>query len=255
MSARVAADARWSSCATAGAQLKGKPIMTAIKARQAPQRALQRGPVGRRLAAAIVLAFVAGGVLDDQAALALEEQKGETAALEACDRRLCGILVGKNPQGPDLRCALTKTWAKSAIKEADSQHVSWGFGDARCSMDIKISRASLVEAVTDKKTTFRPGRLTANCLVEQDGRLEKVTAIVSPKIEFRDGNADKVWIRLKSIDGPTSVKLTVQTAAQLADTFGVFHRQMLKNINRYIGRHCPKAVNGEAETSAKGKGK
>jgi hypothetical protein len=112
-----------------------------------------------------------------------------------------------------------------------------------------------VEAVTEEKATFRPGRLTANCVVEQDGRLEKVTAIVSPKIEFRDGKADKVWIRLKSIDGPASVTLTVQTAAQLADTFGVFHRQMLKNINRYIGRHCPKTVNGEPEKPAKAKGK
>jgi hypothetical protein len=185
---------------------------------------------------------VPAGLLNGPAALALEQQKSEAAAIEACDRRLCAILVGKSRHGPDLSCALTKTWARSAIKEADTQQLSWGFGDARCSMDVKLSRERLVEAMTAERNTFHAGRLTANCVVEQDGRPEKVTAVVAPKIEFRGGKADKVWVRLKSVDGPASVTLTLQTAAQLADTFGLFHRQMIKGINRYIGRHCPKAL-------------
>jgi hypothetical protein len=203
--------------------------------------------VVRLRAAAVAIGVLGAGVpalvLSGSAALALEEQKGEAAAIEACDKRLCAILVGKSPQGPDLKCALTKTWARSTIKEADSRQVSWGFGDARCSVDINLSRAKLVEAMTAERTTFHTGRLTANCVVEQDGQLEKVTAVVAPKIEFRDGKAEKVWVRLKSVDGPASVTLTLQTAAQLADTFGLFHRQMIKNINRYIDRHCPKTLN------------
>jgi hypothetical protein len=63
--------------------------------------------------------------------------------------------------------------------------------------------------------------------------------VVAPKIVFRNGRAEKIWVNLKSIDGPTSISYTVQTAAQLADTFGLFHRQMIKSINRYIERHCP----------------
>jgi hypothetical protein len=203
--------------------------------------------VVRLRAAAVAIGVLGAGVpalvLSGSAALALEEQKGEAAAIEACDKRLCAILVSKSPQGPDLKCALTKTWARSAIKEADSRQLSWGFGDARCSVDINLSRAKLVEAMTAERTTFHTGRLTANCVVEQDGQLEKVTAVVAPKIEFRDGKAEKVWVRLKSVDGPASVTLTLQTAAQLADTFGLFHRQMIKNINRYIDRHCPKTLN------------
>jgi hypothetical protein len=203
--------------------------------------------VVRLRAAAVAIGVLGAGVpalvLSGSAALALEEQKGEAAAIEACDKRLCAILVSKSPQGPDLKCALTKTWARSAIKEADSRQLSWGFGDARCSVDINLSRAKLVEAMTAERTTFHTGRLTANCVVEQDGQLKKVTAVVAPKIEFRDGKAEKVWVRLKSVDGPASVTLTLQTAAQLADTFGLFHRQMIKNINRYIDRHCPKTLN------------
>jgi hypothetical protein len=182
------------------------------------------------------------GWLNVPAAAALEQQKGEAAAIEACDTRLCAILVGKSRQGPDLKCALTKTWARSTIKQADTRQLSWGFGDARCSMEIKLNRERLVEAMTAERTTFHAGRYTAKCVVEQGGRLEKVTAVVAPKIEFRGGKADKVWVRLKSVDGPASVTLTLQTAAQLADTFGLFHRQMIKGINRYIYRHCPKAL-------------
>lgn len=206
------------------------------------------------LAIAILGAGMATGLLTASAALALEEEKGEAAAIEACDRRLCTILVGKSLQGPDLTCALSKTWARSDIKQADTQQVSWGFGDARCSVDINISRASLVEALTRDRATLHAGRLRANCVVEQGGSLEKVTAVVAPKIEFRDGKADKVWVRLKSVDGPASITLTLQTAAQLTDTFGIFHGRMIKNINRYINRHCPKLID-MAETPGKARKK
>jgi hypothetical protein len=66
-----------------------------------------------------------------------------------------------------------------------------------------------------------------------------VTAVVAPKIEFRNGRAEKIWFRLKSVEGPAAITFTVETAAQLADTFGLFHRRMVKNVNRYIERHCP----------------
>jgi len=188
---------------------------------------------------ALCLALLAGAFLGVTAATALEELRGEEAAIKACDQRLCSILLHKNPRGDDLKCALTKTWAKSQIKEAESSKLSWGFGDARCSVDVNLSRERLVAVMTGEQSTFRVPRHTANCLVEQGGKLEKVKAVLAPKIVFKNGRADKIWVNLKSVDGPASITLTVQTAAQLADTFGLFHRQMIKSINRYIERHCP----------------
>lgn len=189
------------------------------------------------------------------AATALDEGRGEEAAIKACDKRLCSILLQKNPKGDDLKCSLTKTWARSKIKEADSHKLSWGFGDARCTVELNLGRATLVAVMTGERTTFHAPRHTANCVVEQDGKLEKVTAVLAPKIEFKDGKADKIWVRLKSVDGPASITLTVQTAAQLADTFGLFHRQMIRSVNRYIERHCPKtlAVATSAPKSKDGK--
>ena len=171
---------------------------------------------------------------------ALEEQRGEAAAITACDKRLCTILVQKNAKGDDLRCSLTKTWARSTIKEADSHKLSWAFGDAQCSVDINLGRAVLVSALTDDHRKLRVPPHTVNCVVEQNGKLEKVTATLAPKIEFRDGKAEKIWVNLTNVEGPAGIKATMQTAAQLADTLGLFHRRMIKSINRYVERHCPK---------------
>lgn len=193
-------------------------------------------------------AALVGALLGVTPARALEEQRGEEAAIKACDKRLCTILLQKNAKGDDLRCSLTKTWARSTIKEADSRKLSWGFGDARCTVDINISRALLVAAVSDEQSKLRVPPHTANCLVEQDGKLEKVTAVLAPKIVFKDGRADKVWVNLKSVEGPPSIRLTLQTAAQLADTLGLFHKQMIKAINRYIERHCPTTQSVAAST-------
>jgi hypothetical protein len=189
-------------------------------------------PVSGLAALAVALSIASG-------AWALEEGKGEEAAITDCDKRLCAILLQKNPNGGDLRCTLTKTWARSKIKEADSAKVSWGFGDARCTIDINLSREKLVAVMDGEKGTYRFAPHTANCVVEQDGKLEKVTAVLAPKIVFKNGRADKIWVNLKSVEGPSSVTFTVQTAAQLADNFGLFHRNMIKSINRYIERHCP----------------
>ena len=138
------------------------------------------------------LGALAAVLLGAPAAMALDEQKGEVAAIKECDKRLCAILLEKNPKGPDLTCALTKTWDRSKIKEADNQQISWGFGDARCSVDLNLSRETLVTAMTADRITVRVPRHTANCVVEQDGKPEKVTAILAPKIEFRNGRAEKI---------------------------------------------------------------
>jgi hypothetical protein len=171
---------------------------------------------------------------------ALDELGGETKAIDACDKRLCAILQQKDPTGEDLKCALTKTWAKSTLKDADQRNVQWMFGDARCTIHIDISRAKIVGAIAGGKVKFWVPPHTANCIVEQDGQMKTVTATLAPKIVFQDGKAEKIWINLMNVDGPTGIKATLTTAAQLNDSIGLFHRAMLKSVNGYIYKHCPK---------------
>ena len=172
-------------------------------------------------------------------AAALEEGAGEAKAIDACDKRLCTILQGKEAKGDDLKCDLTKTWAKSTLKEADQRQVQWTFGDARCSVQINLSRATIVQAISAGGKLWVPPH-TAKCLVEQDGGVKTLTATVAPKIVFKDGKAVKVWINLLKLDGPGAITGTLSTAAQLNDSVGLFHRAMLKSINGYIYKHCPK---------------
>lgn len=173
-------------------------------------------------------------------AVALEELKGEVDAIKACDKRLCSMVMEKKAKGDDLTCSLTKTWAKATIKEAENAKLTWGYGDARCTVDINLKRALILDALSGEKSSLRIPAHTANCIVEQDGKVEKVTATLEPKITFKDGKADKVWINLKSVDGPTSIKATLYAASELADRLGLFQRRLVKGVNRYIERHCPR---------------
>jgi hypothetical protein len=192
-----------------------------------------------KLTAGLVLGAVLG--LAALPARALEEQKGEQQAINECDKRLCGILQGKAAAGPDLQCALTKTWARSTLKEADHSQVTWGFGDARCTVDIKISRALLVTAITSPKTykLWVPAH-TANCMVEENGRPHLLKATLEPKIVFKGGKAEKIWINLRHVEGTASIRDWMSAAAQLTDSIGIFHHAMLKSVNGYIYKHCPK---------------
>jgi len=181
-----------------------------------------------------------GGVFASSPVHALEEGSGEAKAIDACDKRLCDILQQKNPKGEDLKCSLTKTFARSTIKEGDQSSVKWMFGDARCTVHIDISRATIVAALSGPENKFWVPSHTANCIVEQDGQIKTVTATLAPKIVFKDGKAEKVWVNLLNVEGPTGIKATLSTAAQLNDTIGLFHRALLKSVNGYIYKHCPK---------------
>src|SRR5262245_65748948 len=81
-------------------------------------------------------------------AAALDPKKDEKDRLKACERRLCALVVDRRPDSGDLTCALSKTWARQQLKDgSSSKKISWGFGDARCSIDLKVPHALLIAAV------------------------------------------------------------------------------------------------------------
>lgn len=199
--------------------------------RTARQRRPKVQRVLRPCAAAVVLSTLSS-------AYALEEQAGEKKALDACDRKLCTMLVERSAVGEDLKCHLTKTWAKATIKSAETQTTKWGFGDARCTVQINMSRAELVAALTQPEYKLKTPPHTVDCLIEEDGATKPIKATLAPKIEFRNGKAEKVRINLQKIDGPLAITGMLSAAASLEDRIGLFHRAMLKSVNRYIERHC-----------------
>ena len=171
---------------------------------------------------------------------ALEPVPGEAKILEDCDRRLCTILLKKEANGDDLKCELTKTWARSTIKGADSPGLTWGFGDARCTAHLSIARASLVTAITAKNYKLWVPAHTAECVVEQSGQMKTIKATLAPKIEFKSGRVEKIWVNLQSMEGTSSITGLLSAGANLIDSTGLFHGQMVKEANKYIYTQCPK---------------
>ena len=215
------------------------------------------GPHSRGIASLSLAQLLAGVgmVLVPSHVAALEELKGEKKALSACELNLCRTLVSREPKGSDLRCTLTKTWERSTIKEADSTSVSWGFGDARCTVKIDVKRTEIVNAITAEKTKFHLPDQKIDCIVEEsaEGREARhVVVVVSPKIEMKNGKAEKIWVNLKSVEGSTAVAGTLKVAAFLADKVGLFHGAMLKGVNGFIHNGCPKVL-ARADADAKEK--
>jgi hypothetical protein len=174
--------------------------------------------------------------------VALEAQSGEKEAILACERRLCTTLQQKTAAGEDLDCELSKTWVRSVIKGAEQPALKWGFGDARCSARIHISRALIAAAMTARGKDFKlwlPAH-TATCIVEIDGQPHTVIATLAPKLILKDGKVEKIWVNLTGLEGPSSVKATLWTAAKLADDVGLFQWPMLKSVNRFIATTCPR---------------
>ena len=189
------------------------------------------------------------GLLAATSARALDQHASDEKLIKNCEERLCTMLLRKEAKGDDLKCELSKTWAKSTIKGAENHTLKWGYGDARCSVQLHIPRADIISAMTSPEYTFEVAPHTADCVVEENGQPETVKATLAPKIVFKDGKAEKVWVNLKSIKGPTSIKASLWLAANLSDKVGLFHRPMLKGINGFINKYCPKHYPNLAQSS------
>lgn len=182
-------------------------------------------------------------------AIALQPLKGEDESLKACEKSVCEIILGKEPKGKNPTCNITKTWAKSTIKQGESSAVTWAFGDTRCQADLKVERSEMIAALTRDKFTLRVPTQTVRCVVEKDGQPQKVTAMAAPKLKFKKGKADKIWINLEKIEGPENVTGTISTIAAMEDKIGIFHSSLVKSVNKFIHKRCAKKYGPDAETA------
>jgi hypothetical protein len=190
--------------------------------------------------AALALGLALSGPIAGSA-LALEEEKGEKDKLEACEKDLCGILVKRDGAGSDLKCALQKTWAGAKIKEGvEQKKLTWGFGDVRCAIDVVAKRQEMVDALTKPEYEFKLGTHMVRCDIEREKEVTKVSVALAPKFQFKGGKATKAWLGIGTIEAPAVVKGAIWTAAQLEDTFGIVHSDLLREVNKFVHERCPK---------------
>lgn len=198
-------------------------------------------PAGVALVLAGVLA--GGGVLMATPSRALEEGAKEKEVLEACEKNICELLVKREAAGDDLKCALSKTWGKDKIKSGvESKKIGWSLGDARCSVDLAVKRQAIVDALTKPEFELKIDPHTVKCEVEREKEVTAINVSLAPKIQLKDGKAAKAWLGITNIEAPTAVKGAIWTVAQLEDTFGVFHSDLIKDINKFVHEKCPKRL-------------
>jgi len=169
------------------------------------------------------------------------DREEEKKKLYQCAKDLCSIILSKNPKGPDLVCDVTKTWDKKQIqKGADSKNIGWGLGSATCSAKFTIKRADIVAALTSPEAKFKPGRQSVACQVGTDQY--PISATLSPELRFKNGTSTAGSLRIEDIKGAVLIKGAVWTAAQLERHFGIFEKDLVREVNHFVQKECPKWV-------------
>lgn len=230
----------------AGASHQGNPRRPARPHAPLPQLTIIDDAMKSWIARLLIttLAMAAGTGLALAKSPRLVDRPSDKDDVQACEMRLCTIVVRKPAQGDDLKCALAKTWTRAAVKygaEAASM-MTWNMGDARCSVQLNIGRGDLVAAMSQPDYTLQFAAHTASCDIVSDDQISKLNVTLAPKIVFKSGEAKKVWVNVKKVDGPSGLKTMVWTAAKLEDKLGLFHKPMIKEINKLLRQKCPEKL-------------
>ncbi len=201
---------------------------------------------GTTAAALIALVIATAAV-----AAPLEARKDEKERLAECEESLCRVLLDKGPTKGRLRCDIDKYWGKSDIdKGAKSKKMDWGFGDARCGLKLALKRSEIIEAITAKEYEYNLRQQNVQCEVGSGDKVEPLTVRLAPKMKFENGKVKKVWLKLKKVDGPPVLSSLIWSAAVLEDSIGIFHKDMVNQINKFIHDKCEKNYGKTAERRA-----
>lgn len=174
-------------------------------------------------------------------AFALEAVKDEEARLKACEKDLCTMILTKEASGDDLSCQITKTWEKEKIsKGAKEKSLDWGFGDARCALDLTVARGNIISSLTEATHELKIDEQTVKCEIERNEEVTNINVSLAPKVTFKDGKAEKAWLNIGKIEAPAVVKGAIWTAAKLEDNFGLFHSDIIEEINDFVHNECAK---------------
>jgi hypothetical protein len=162
---------------------------------------------------------------------------------KACEKAMCTIVTKKEPKGADLACKLSKSWTKDQIKDGvKKKQYSWSMGDARCNLDVQISRLAIIDALSKPEQTLDFGPHMVRCMADRDGKDTPINVTLSPKVKFKAGKAVSATLAVKEIDAPGMIKTAIWSAATLNDKIGIFQKDILKAINEFNGPKCAEVM-------------
>ena len=142
--------------------------------------------LGHVILAALVFVATGPPTANLACAEAMAVPADEKPKLKACEQRLCTMILKKEPVGEDLACSLSKTWASETLKGGQSKAVRWGFGDARCKINLSLARSEVVAALTQPEYTLDIPTQAVKCEVDRNGEIKPVTATLAPQTRFQE---------------------------------------------------------------------
>jgi hypothetical protein len=166
--------------------------------------------------------------------------------LEACALDICKVIVNRPDSGSDISCDLSKSWPKEEIaKNTAGKTISWALGDVHCAVKVDFSRAAIVSALKEKEYTLKAKPHNIACEVGKDGTMHPVKMTLEPVVTFKNGEAVSVALGASNIDAPVIISGALWTATQMEKHFGVFEKDMLREVNKFITKQCPAKVTAE----------
>lgn len=84
------------------------------------------------------------------------------------------------------------------------------------------------------------GKQSVACEIGEDRYPIKATA--APELKFKDGTDTEATLDVADIEGAPLIRGVVWTAAQLERHAGIFEKDLVREINKFIQKECPKFV-------------
>ena len=168
-----------------------------------------------------------------------EEERKEREARRVCAVALCSTLHNRKPDTGDVACAIQKTWRKEVLaKIMQRGKVTWPWGYARCTTDLKLDRAVLVKSMTLPEYEARIGKHNISCELEGEKEKYEIKLEIDPKVTFKDGKAVKASLNWGKIDAPKLAKTALWSATAADNSFGVLQSIVVEDINEFIQTKC-----------------
>lgn len=166
----------------------------------------------------------------------------EKEARKQCKIDICSILRGKKADGPDINCHVVQTWPKKALNDMLGRlHVSWPWSHVHCQADVKLQRATLVNAISQPKNEATFDKHTLSCVIERDDAgAEKYEFKVdfTPKVTFENGKAIKGELQWGDVDAPVLAKGVIWPITGLDNKTNMLSGQFVSMINQFLDKKC-----------------
>jgi hypothetical protein len=168
-----------------------------------------------------------------------EEERKERESRRQCAVALCSTLHNHKPDTGDVACGIRKTWRKEMlVKMMQRGKVTWPWGYARCTTDLKLDRSVLVKSMTLPDYEAQIGLHDISCELEGEKEKYEIKLQIQPKVTFKQGKAVKAAMNWGKIEAPKLAKTALWSATAADNSFGVLQSIVVEDINEFIQTKC-----------------